>query len=64
MPRLITEWSTDDPSLARMLRQISRLHGVQRLAAEAALHTFLAGHCHEQIGHLQANRRRTRKADA
>lgn len=47
MPRLITEWSTDDPGLADTLRSIAALgeHTEERMEVEAALHMFQARLC-------------------
>lgn len=56
MARLITEWSSDDPGLADMLRSIAEVpeHSTARLELEAALHTWQAGWLHRQIGALRA----------
>ncbi len=41
MARLITEWSTDDPQIADMLRSIdSETNAVLRLELESALHIW------------------------
>jgi hypothetical protein len=67
MPRLVTEWSTDDPQIARTLQLIASLpeHSLERPELEAALHTFQAAQCHEQVGILRRakddRRRRTGK---
>lgn len=55
MPRLITEWSTEDPGLADMLREIASFpeHSVERLELEALLHTQQAAWCHRQVGRLR-----------
>lgn len=43
MPRLITEWSTDDPDLAEMLKMINREPDpALKLDLEAMLHHQLA----------------------
>lgn len=55
MPRLITEWSTEDPGLANVLREITSFpeFSVERLELEALLHTMQAAWCHRQIGRLR-----------
>jgi hypothetical protein len=55
MPRLITEWSTRDPKLAEMLREIARFpeRSVERLELEAILHTQQAAWCHREIGRIR-----------
>lgn len=70
MPRLITEWSTEDPGLADMLRDIASFpeHSVERLELEAILHTQQAAWCYRRIGRLRqiASRHRggRRRAEA
>lgn len=56
---LRTEWSTDDPKLAKMLRQIAALDewSEERLALEAALHTWQAQHCYRRMGEQRGWRR-------
>ena len=55
MPRLITEWSTEDPGLAGMLREIASFpeHSIERLELEALLHTQQAAWCYRQVGRLR-----------
>lgn len=55
---LVTEWSSSDPRLAAMLRSIAELPewSEERLAAEAALHTFQAQLAHERIGRIRLER--------
>lgn len=55
MPRLITEWSSEDVSLADMLREIASFPegSVERLELEAILHTQQAAWCHRQVGRLR-----------
>jgi len=55
MPRLVTEWSTEDAGLADMLRDIASFPegSVERLELEAILHTQQAAWCHRQIGRLR-----------
>lgn len=73
MPRLITEWSTEDPGLADMLREIASFPegSVERLELEAILHTQQAAWWHRQIGRLRqitsrhrGGRRRAEAGDA
>ena len=56
MAELIVEWKSTDPDLARLLSSVAAMHGVERLAAEAALHTFQAQHCQQQIGAIERER--------
>ncbi len=58
MPKLITEWSTDDPGLAEMLKSIAAEpeYSELRLEMEIALHQFQAKHTAEQLGRLRADR--------
>lgn len=65
--RLVTEWSTDSPVLARTLKMVAAAPEgtLLRLELEAALHSFQARHCYEQIGRLkraEAERKRRRAA--
>ena len=57
MAELITDWSSADPRLAALLRSIADMHGPQRWAAEAALHTFQAQHCTALIGAYEERQR-------
>lgn len=59
MPRLVTEWSSDDPDLAQTLRFMAALpdRSPERLAAEAALHTFQATELQRELGQILAERR-------
>lgn len=58
MPRLITEWSTDDEAIARSLRLIdSEADHIVRLELEAALHTFQAGWCLREAATLRERQR-------
>ena len=63
MPRLITEWSTDDPKLAGMLRWIAGMpaYSEERLEIEAMLHTFLARVTYIELGEMRARRRKQRQ---
>lgn len=53
--RLITEWSTPSPVLAKVLKMVSDEpeHSILRLELEAALHSFQARLCYEQIARLK-----------
>lgn len=73
--RLITEWSTDDPKLAKTLELIADApeHSVERQELEAALHMFQARLCWERADRYrrqdqqraaQQRRRDTRKKKA
>lgn len=57
MPRLITEWSTDDPQLARVLSTVQAMleASIERMAAEAALHSWQAMDLHQRIGVAQGH---------
>lgn len=59
MPRLITEWSTDDPRLAEMLRSIAEEpeHSVERQELEAALHMMQARFCWARADRMRARAR-------
>jgi hypothetical protein len=59
MPRLITEWSSDDPTLANMLREMAAMPewSEERMASEAALHTFQAHWLEREIGERRGERR-------
>jgi hypothetical protein len=64
---LTVEWSSPDPQLAALLQSVAALpeRSPERLAAEAALHTWHAQHLHKQIGHVlaeQATAERNRRA--
>ena len=58
MPRLITEWSTDDPGLAEMLRSIAEFpeYSVERIELEAVLHSWQASHLYRLLGEMRAER--------
>jgi hypothetical protein len=64
MAELIVEWKSSDPDLARLLASVEAMRGVERLAAEAALHTFQAQHCQQQIGEIEAQRADGRRRSA
>lgn len=56
MPRLLTEWRVaEEGPLADSLRMIAAEpeHSILRLELEAALHSFQARHCYEQIDRLR-----------
>lgn len=56
MARLVTEWSTNDPGLANMLRSIAEFpeYSIERMELEAALHAWQAGHLNREIGQMRA----------
>jgi uncharacterized protein YecT (DUF1311 family) len=55
MPRLVTEWSTQDPQLAETLKTIASFpeRSVERLELEAILHTQQAAWCYQRIGEIR-----------
>lgn len=63
MPRLLTEWSTDDPTIAEALQLIASEpeHSSTRLELEAALHTFQARLCWQRA---EVSRQRERDQEA
>lgn len=70
MPKLITEWSTDDKDLAKMLQSIAEWpeYSIERMELEVALHQWQASWLMKQIGVLQheeaLRHKRRRKRDA
>jgi hypothetical protein len=63
MPRLLTEWSTDDPTIAEALQLIASEpeHSSARMELEAALHTFQARLCWQRA---ERYREREREQEA
>ena len=60
MPRLLTEWScAEEGPLADSLRMIAAEpeHSILRLELEAALHSFQARLCYQQIERLRTAER-------
>lgn len=57
--RLITEWSTDSPVLAPTLKLVAAEpeHSILRLELEAALHSYQARLCYQQIERLKSAER-------
>lgn len=57
--RLITEWSTDDPTLAAVLTDLAALpdYSVERHEAEAALHMVQARAAWRQADRVRASQR-------
>ena len=71
MAHLITEWSTEDPGLAKLLQQIAAYpeYSVERMEGEGTLHAFMAQWYQRKVGeHLgwkraeQVSRGRRQKA--
>ena len=52
MGELLVDWSTTDPDLTRILEQAASYpeYSVERMAAEGALHTFMAEYYQRKIG--------------
>jgi hypothetical protein len=63
MPQLVTEWSTDDPGLAEMLKSIAALpaYDPDRHELEALLHTQQARLAWREADRLRDLQRRRRR---
>lgn len=66
MPRLITEWSTDDPTIAQALDLIQSTpeYSSARQELEAALHTFQARLCWQRATEYRRREREQAARDA
>lgn len=69
MPRLLTEWRTaEEGPLANALRMVAAEpeHSICRLEMEAALHSFQARLCYQEIDRLRRaeQRRAQRRKDS
>lgn len=66
MPRLITDWTTEDPALAVTLRRIASYpeDSPERLELEAVLHTFQAQWCNVRAGEIRGRRQTSQAISA